>query len=111
MSQRPRHPTLDELRATVQKQRHREIGNWLARRVARPSAVYGTWVAVRLGLSANQVTLPALAASLAGALAIGTGLARLRAGTWPCSSGLLARSRGRSGGSLAGNGLLGWGLP
>ena len=25
------HPTLADLRATVQKQRHREIGNWLAR--------------------------------------------------------------------------------
>ena len=45
----------------VQKDRHREIGNWLARRVARPSAVYGTWLAVRLGLSAHQVTLAALA--------------------------------------------------
>jgi len=67
------HPTLAELRATVHKQRHREIGNWLACRVARPTAVYGTWVAVRLGLSAHQVTLAALAASLGGALAIGTG--------------------------------------
>ena len=55
------------------KERHREIGNWLARRVARPSAVYGTWLAVRLGLSAHQVTLAALAASLGGAVAIGTG--------------------------------------
>jgi phosphatidylglycerophosphate synthase len=67
------HPTLAELRATVHKQRHREIGNWLACRVARPMAVYGSWVAVRLGLSAHQVTLAALAASLGGALAIGTG--------------------------------------
>ncbi len=66
-------PTLAELRATVHKQQHREIGNWLACRVARPTAVYGTWVAVRLGLSAHQVTLAALAASLGGALAIGTG--------------------------------------
>lgn len=67
------HPTLAELRATVHKQRHREIGNWLACRVARPTAVYGSWGAVRLGLSAHQVTLAALAASLGGALAIGTG--------------------------------------
>ena len=56
-----RDPTLAELRATVQKGRHREIGNWLARRWARPSAIYGTWLAVRLGLSAHQVTLAALA--------------------------------------------------
>ncbi|MGC8641690.1 MAG: CDP-alcohol phosphatidyltransferase family protein [Isosphaeraceae bacterium] len=71
MSQR--HPTLAELREVVQKQRHREIGNWLARRIARPTAVYGTWMAVRLGLSANQVTLASLGASLAGASAIGSG--------------------------------------
>ena len=69
----PSFPTLAELRSTAQKGRHREIGNWLARRVARPSAVYGTWLAVRLGLSAHQVTLAALAASLGGALAIGAG--------------------------------------
>ena len=67
------HPTLAELRSTAQKGRHREIGNWLARRVARPSAIYGTWLAVRLGLSAHQVTLAALGVSLCGALAIGAG--------------------------------------
>jgi hypothetical protein len=68
-----RHPTLDELRTHAQKGRHREIGNWLARRVARPSAVYGTWLAIRLGLSAHQVTLLGLAAGGASALAIMTG--------------------------------------
>lgn len=67
------HPTLAELRTRVHKQRHREIGNWLARRVARPSAVYGTWVAVRLGLSAHQVTLVALAASVASAVSLALG--------------------------------------
>src|SRR5438874_2038788 len=66
-------PTIAELRLTAQKGRHREIGNWLARRAARPSAIYGTWLAVRLGLSAHQVTLAALAASLCGVLAIGAG--------------------------------------
>jgi hypothetical protein len=66
-------PTIAELRVEVQKGRHREIGNWLARKVARPTAVFGTWLAIRLGLSAHQVTLLALASSLAGALAIGTG--------------------------------------
>ena len=59
-------PTLAELRARVQKDRHREIGNWLARRVARPTAVYGSWLAIRLGLSAHQVTLLALLSSLGG---------------------------------------------
>ncbi len=69
----PDRPSLAGLRARVQKDRHREIGNWLARRVARPSAVYGTWLAVRLGLSAHQVTVGALGASGASALAIGSG--------------------------------------
>jgi hypothetical protein len=73
MNHRPDRPTLAELRAVVHKDRHREIGNWLARRWARPTAVYGTWLAVRLGLSANQITALALAASLVGAAAIGTG--------------------------------------
>lgn len=66
-------PTLAQLRTRVHKDRHREIGNWLARRIARPAAVPGTWLAVRLGLSAHQVTLLALIAGMAGALGIGTG--------------------------------------
>jgi hypothetical protein len=66
-------PTVAELRAKVQKDRHREIGNWLARRVARPTAVHGCWLAIRLGLSAHQVTVAALCSSLAAAVAIGTG--------------------------------------
>ena len=67
------HPTLAQLRARVHKGRHREIGNWLARRVGRPSAVYGTWAAVRLGLSAHQVTLGATLAGLGAAASIATG--------------------------------------
>jgi CDP-alcohol phosphatidyltransferase len=66
-------PTIVELRAHVQKDRHREIGNWLARRIARPSAIYGCWLAIRLGLSAHQVTLAAICSSLGAAVAIGTG--------------------------------------
>ena len=73
MTPRHAHPTLAELRARVHKGRHREIGNWLARRVARPAAVYGTWAAVRLGLSAHQVTLGATLAGLGSALAIASG--------------------------------------
>jgi hypothetical protein len=67
------NPTLAELRSKVQKERYREIGNWLARRIGRPSAVYGTWMAIRLGMSAHQVTLLALASSGAAALSIMTG--------------------------------------
>ncbi|ODT97674.1 MAG: phosphatidylglycerophosphate synthase [Planctomycetes bacterium SCN 63-9] len=66
-------PRLSELRSRAQKGRHREIGNILARKYARPTAIYGTWLAVRLGLSAHQVTLAALASSLGGAIAIGSG--------------------------------------
>lgn len=67
------HPNLAELRARVHKDHHQTIGNWLARRWGRPAGVYGTWLAVRLGLSAHQVTLGALLSYLAAALAIGTG--------------------------------------
>jgi len=66
-------PTIAELRVRVQKDRHGKIGNWLARRVARPTAVYGCWLAIWLGLSAHQVTLAALCSSLGAAVAIGSG--------------------------------------
>jgi hypothetical protein len=66
-------PTIAELRQRVQKNRYREIGNLLARRFARPTAIYGCWIAVRLGLSAHQVTLIALGSWVLAALAIGTG--------------------------------------
>ena len=69
-------PTLAQLRGRVQKDRHREVGNWLARRVARPSAVYGTWLAVRLGLSADVVTALSLAAGLSASVAIASGTRR-----------------------------------
>jgi CDP-alcohol phosphatidyltransferase len=68
-----RWPTIAELRARVQKDRHREIGNWLARKVARPTAVYGCWLAIRVGLTAHQVTLIALVCWLLAAGFIGTG--------------------------------------
>ncbi|WP_435021712.1 CDP-alcohol phosphatidyltransferase family protein [Tundrisphaera sp. TA3] len=68
-----RHPTLDELRARAHKGRHREVGNWLARRVGRPAAIYGTWAAVRLGLSAHQVTFLAWLAGMGAAVAVATG--------------------------------------
>jgi hypothetical protein len=66
-------PTIAELSARVQKDRHREVGNWLARKIARPTAVYGCWLAIRVGLSAHQVTLLALLCWLSAAGAIGTG--------------------------------------
>jgi hypothetical protein len=101
-----RRPTIAELRVRVQKDRYREVGNWMARRVARPSAVYGTWLAVRLGASAHQVTTAALAASIGGAIAIGTGsralfvlgVALLHLGFWlDHVDGQVARWRGTAG--------------
>jgi phosphatidylglycerophosphate synthase len=68
-----RSPTLADLKARVHKARYREIGNWVARRVARPTAVYGTWLAIRLGLSAHQVTAAAWLTSMASAVSIGWG--------------------------------------
>jgi len=67
-------PTLGELRARAQKGRHREIGNWAARWIGRPVAIYGTWLAVRIGFSAHQVTCLALVASLSAAALIATGV-------------------------------------
>ena len=69
-------PSLTDLRARVFKHSgtdRPEVGNWLARRVGRPSAVYGTWLAARLGLGAHAITTMALVASLCGAVGIGSG--------------------------------------
>jgi hypothetical protein len=72
MSLRER-PSLSALESRVHKARHREIGSWLARRVGRPAAVYGTWLALRLGISAHQVTVAALCANMAAALVLASG--------------------------------------
>jgi hypothetical protein len=69
----PRPPTLLELRRRELHGPDARIGNWLARRFARPTAIYGTWLAVRLGCSANQLTMAALGVSIASASAIGCG--------------------------------------
>ena len=53
-----------------------EIGSWPARRLARPSAVYGTWAALRLGASADGVTSACALASALGSIAVGTGTRR-----------------------------------
>ena len=69
-------PSLAELRSKVFKHSRpggREIGNVLAIYWGRPSAVYGTWLAVRLGLSAHSVTAMALGSQVMAAVAIGSG--------------------------------------
>jgi hypothetical protein len=50
-------PTLAELELRCQKPDHRRIGNWMARRVARPLALRITWVLLPAGITAHAVTL------------------------------------------------------
>ncbi len=73
-----RDPSLKELRSRVFKHSAGgvELGSWLARRVARPSAVYGTWIAVRFPVSAHAVTVASLVSGFAGAIALGSGSRR-----------------------------------
>lgn len=66
-------PTLAELAAGCQKPYHRTRGNWYARRVARPSAVLGTWLCIRLGVSAHFVTALAWLSGLAACMTLGCG--------------------------------------
>lgn len=69
-------PTISELRARVFKHSgtsRPEIGNWLARRVGRPSAILGTWLLVRTRISADAITLSALITNILACFAIGTG--------------------------------------
>ncbi|WP_169977848.1 CDP-alcohol phosphatidyltransferase family protein [Tautonia rosea] len=66
-------PSLAELRDRELQGQDAQIGNILARRFARPTAIYGTWLAVRLGLSAHHVTVASLLAALAGAVGLAWG--------------------------------------
>lgn len=65
--------TLSEIRLRGQKPRYRHVGNWLARYWARPTAIYGSWAALRLGISADVVTAAAGIAWLFEALTLGLG--------------------------------------
>ena len=68
-----RRPTAAELKAQCLKPGSDLYGNWMARRIARPLALRVTWLAVRLGLSANQVTLIALVVGCLAAAAMAAG--------------------------------------
>jgi hypothetical protein len=50
-------PTLEELSPRCQKPDHRTIGNWMARRIARPAALGITWVVAPWGVSPSAATL------------------------------------------------------
>ena len=66
-------PTLAELERRCQKPDHRLIGSWMARRVARPSALRITWLIAPYGVSAHAVTLLAWGVGLAAAAQFGIG--------------------------------------
>jgi hypothetical protein len=65
--------SLSELERRCQKPDHRRIGNWMARRVARPLALRLTRIVAPWGVSANVITLAAWACGVAAAAAFGWG--------------------------------------
>ncbi len=65
--------TLPELEKRCQKPDHRRIGNWMARRIARPLALRVTRVVLPLGVSAHAATLAAWAVAMAAAVCFGWG--------------------------------------
>lgn len=69
----PYQTTVSEIRAKGQKPNYQTQGNWLARRWARPMAVYGTWIALRLGLSANTITAFAMLVWICECICLGLG--------------------------------------
>lgn len=72
-SSRATRPTLAELDRNCQKLGHRHLGNWMARRIARPVALRVSWLIAPWGISANAATLGAWACGIAAAAAFGWG--------------------------------------
>jgi phosphatidylglycerophosphate synthase len=64
---------LCELERRCQKPDHRRIGNWMARRVARPAALRVTRIVAPWGVSATLATLAAWATGVAAAAAFAVG--------------------------------------
>ncbi len=67
------HPTLDELRERCPKPGAAHLGNWMARRIARPLALHITWVVIPWGVTAHGMTLTAMVVAIASAVAFGFG--------------------------------------
>ncbi|MGE0608842.1 MAG: CDP-alcohol phosphatidyltransferase family protein [Pirellulales bacterium] len=65
--------TLPQLEARCQKLEHRRLGNWLARRVARPAALRVTWLIAPWGISAHAATLAAWGIGLCACAAFAQG--------------------------------------
>jgi len=78
-------PSLAELEERCQKPDHRRVGNWMARRVARPAALRITWLVAPMGLSADMATLAAWGCGLLAAAALAWGTP----GGWLIAAGLL----------------------
>ena len=68
-----RKKTLREIRDKGQKANWRSHGNLLARYWGRPAAIYGTWCALHLGLTANLITALAAFSWLMEAVCIARG--------------------------------------
>jgi len=65
--------SIPDLERRCQKPDHRRVGNWMARRIARPAALRITRVVAPLGVTANAATLAAWGAGLGAAAALGWG--------------------------------------
>ncbi|MBN2295071.1 MAG: hypothetical protein JXM70_21765, partial [Pirellulales bacterium] len=78
-------PSLEELERICQKPDHRRLGNWMARRLSRPTALRVTWLIVPWGISANAATLLAWAVGMASAAAFAMG----SPGWWLLAAALL----------------------
>ncbi len=68
-----RPQTLDQWEHRCQKPDHRRVGNWLARRVARPAALRVTRVVVPWGIQPHLATFTAWAIGTAAVVALGWG--------------------------------------
>lgn len=64
---------LVELRRRCQKPNYRTSGNWMARHMSRPLALYITWLVAPWGVSAHAMTVAALACAVAAAAAFAVG--------------------------------------
>jgi hypothetical protein len=78
-------PALVELERCCQKPDHRRIGNWMARRLARPLALRITWMILPLGISAHAATLVCWLVGLCAVAALAGG----SAGGWLAGAVLL----------------------
>ncbi|MBI1903543.1 MAG: CDP-alcohol phosphatidyltransferase family protein [Planctomycetia bacterium] len=85
VEQNSRRLPLSELERLCQKPDHRRIGNFMARRMARPLALRVTWVVQPWPVSAHAATLAAMACAVGAAVALGLGTV----GSWIAGAALL----------------------